>query len=526
MKRHGITGLVTAALALAAAAAWAQGDAAPATDAPDTAAPANDSRLDNAYHIIPNADAKPGDSPYSAALRAAVADFQAGRLGQATTELQGLEAKAPNDATVHSILGYIYLKQNKSADAVGEMRTVVKLVPRDPGGRKNLGRAYLQTQDYPNAAEQFRAVLAASPLDEDAQFGLALALGHMDQYEQSAAGFRKVIAAKPSAAAYQNLGVVLQKSGQYTEAADAFQQASALDSANPADYLDAGLLYAQTGADDKAIVALSQALALGVADKYHAHLALAQAYSHSSANGKAIQEFNAASEINPSDPTVFYNLGVLNQQGGQTSVAEDNYRKVLSLSPTDPKILLNTQTNLGLLLANDGKADEAKPLLTAAEQADPKAAAPHAALGNLYARQGDAADAISERRTALGLDPSDSQTRLLLADSLLAQKKYAEAAQQYGAVAKDDPDNTSVQNALGTAYEELGQTLNARAAFQAAVAGHGTAKEKAQAQNNLGVVYEKQGKKALAIAAYKKAAALDPNLAEAKRNLARFSPKP
>lgn len=108
---------------------------------------------------------------------------------------------------------------------------------------------------------------------------------------------------------------------------------------------------------------------------------------------------------------------------------------------------------------------------------------------------------------------------------MLAQKKYADAAEQYSAVANADPDNTAVQNALGTAYQELGQTVNARTAFLAAVAGHGTAKERAQAQNNLGVVYEKQGRKALAVAAYKKAAALDPTLMEAKRNLARFAVK-
>nr|MDQ2688285.1 tetratricopeptide repeat protein [Armatimonadota bacterium] len=306
------------------------------------------------------------------------------------------------------------------------------------------------------------------------------------------------------------------------EAADAFRQAATLDPQNAVAWLNAGLLYAQTGAGAKAIPALSQALTLGTDYKYEAHMALAQVYVAAKNTHKAMTEFTAASSARPDDPTALFDLAVLQTQAGQTAVAEQTYRKVLAAAPTDPQILAQAQTNLGLLLAADGKSAEAMPLLQAAAQSDPKNAAPHLALANLYARAGDAAKAMAERQTAVILNPQDTQTRLLVADALLADKKYAEAAMQYEAVIKRDPGNAAVQNALGTAYEQMNDLTRAQAAFKSALTGKGSAREKAQAQNNLGVVYEKQGKQAQAIAAYKKAVALDPMLTEAKTNLARF----
>ena len=317
-----------------------------------------------------------------------------------------------------------------------------------------------------------------------------------------------------------------RKAAGNAEAAAAFQKAADLDSKNSISLLNAGLLYAQTGDNDKAIADLNQAIAQDTDYKYEAHLTLAQAYHNTNNDAKAISNSIRPLRFARQTPTPLFNLGVLQQQAGQSADAEQSYQKVINLKPTDSQILVQSQTNLGiLLLANDGKADQAIPLLTAAVQADPKAAAPHAALGNLYAKQGDAAQALTERKTAVGLNPADNQTRLLLADSYLAQKQYTAAAEQYAAAAEHDPQNTSIQNALGSSYAQAGETAQAQTAFLAALAGNGDKTQKAQAQNNLGFVYEKQGKRAQAIVAYKKAVALDPTLPEAKKNLARFSAK-
>lgn len=481
-----------------------------------------DNRPDNEYNVIANATAAGGSSAYAEQYKQALDDYKAGRLDQAARGLESVVKKAPDNVTAHSLLGYIYLRQDKNAPAVAEMEKVIKLAPKEDDAHKNLAGAYLRAGRYDDAAAQYKIVLAHSPRDAGSLFGLAMAQGQAGRNDDAVASFRQAIAVRPTSVAYQNLGVVLQKSGRNLEAADAFRKAADLDPKNAGAWLYAGLLYSQVGANDKAIPALTQALALGTPSLYDAHMALAQAYAGQKNNPKAMAEFAAAVKARPDDPTAHFDLAVLQTQAGQKADAEQSYRKVLDLKPTDPQIVTQAQTNLGLLLAADGNATEAVPLLSAATQADPKAAAPHLALANLYAKQGDAAKALAERQAALALTPQDDQTRLLVADALLAQKQYAEAAAQYAAVAGRQPTNAAVQNALGTAYEQTGDLARAQAAFEAALAAN---PRYAQAQNNLGVVYEKQGKKAQALAAYKKAVAIDPTLTEAKRNLARYTAK-
>lgn len=508
-------GTVTACALLSMGAAWAQGSGS-GTPSGSTAGPE--------YQIVqgaPPAKETKALSAQQTAYQQAVTDFRAGRLAQAEAGLVSVEQQAPTDPTVHSLLGYIYLKENKSAQALAEMQTVVRLAPNDPAGRKNLGRALLQTGKNDQALAQFQTVLAANPNDADAQYGLALALGQSGRTDDAAAAFGRAASLKPSAAAYQNQAAMLQKGGRYAEAADAYQKASALDPTNSAAFLNAGLLYAQAGNNDKAIPALTQALALDTDEKYEAHMALGQAQAKSDPD-QALTQFVAAAQARPTDALPVYDQAVLQTQAGRRPQAEAAYRKVIDLAPSDPKMLGDAQMALGLLLAQDGNAADAVPLLTQAAQADPKNPVPHQALGNLYAKLANPQKAIDERTVAVSLAPDDVQTRLLLADQLMAQKQYAAAAMQYDQAAQRQPDNAQVQNARGTAYEMSGNLAVARTAFQAAL----TADPKyARAENNLGVVYEKQGHMAQAVAAYKKAVQLDPALAVARRNLARLTKK-
>lgn len=510
------TNLVAALMLLGMGSAGAQ---TTAPQASGTAAMPPPAAAPNEYQIVQGAAPKGGNEQrqYQQAYQTAVADFRAGRLAQAEAELIPVEQKAPNDPTVHSILGYIYLKENKSALALSEMQTVVRLAPNDPAARKNLGRAYLQLGQNSRAIAQFQSVLAAYPGDTDARYGLGLGQGQAGQNESAASSFRQVVSVRPTAGAYQNLGVVLQKGGHPAEAADAFAQAAALDPKNSVAALNAGLLYAQGGNSGKAVPALQQALALDTDYKYEAHMALGQALAKSSPD-KAITEFAAAAAARPTEATPVFNQAVLQSQSGHRAEAEAAYRKVIDLAPSDPKLLADAQSTLGQMLAQDGSADGI-PLLTQAVQASPGNPATHLALANLYAKTGNPQKAMAERMAALAINPGDVQTHLLVADALMAQKKYAQAAAQYDAAVQLQPGSAVAQDARGTAHELAGDTAGAQAAFEAALAAD---PRSARAQNNLGVVYEKQGKKTQAIAAYKKAVRLDPSLAVAHQNLARF----
>ncbi len=485
----------------------------------DTAPAPNASN--QATAVIATATALPADGVTPQLYEDAIKAYKAGHLSEAAAKLEDVIKAVPANPDAHSLLGFIYLKQNKTADAAAQLATVVKLSPGNVAARSNLANADLQLGKTEDAISEFKEVLARSPKDTNAAYGLALAEGKGGHLDEFIAAFQQVIAVKPTAAAYQNLGVVLQQAKRSNEAADAFQQAATLEPSNGNAFLNAGLLYAQSGQNDKAITDLAKAISLDTDYKYEAHMALAQAYAGSKDNAKAISEFTIASQVRPTEAAPLFDLGVLQSQAGSSAAAADAYRKVIALPAADPTLKMQAQTNLALLSAKSGSADAATALAQAA-QTDPNNPAPHTALANLYAKQGDVAKALAERRTVLKLSPTDDQTRLLVADTLLSQKEYSDAASQYDVVAQREPKNAAVQNARGTAYELSGDLSTAQRAFEAALA---IDPKNAQAENNLGVVYEKQGKKAQAIAAYKKAIALDPTLVQAKKNLARYSAK-
>ncbi len=74
------------------------------------------------------------------------------------------------------------------------------------------------------------------------------------------------------------------------------------------------------------------------------------------------------------------------------------------------------------------------------------------------------------RLQALALNPDDTDTRLALADSYMAQKQYVTALVQYDIAARARPNDAAIQNQRGVAYKNLKQYPKALAAFKQALA--------------------------------------------------------
>ena len=458
-------------------------------------------------------------------------------------ELEAL-AKTPdyrNDATVHNLIGYLYLTQDNPASAIPELQTTVRLKPDNLDARNNLGNALRQQQRYGEAAEQYRYVLdrlttgtgGTAGLDAARiKLNLATVLGQAGKTDEALALFRELVASHPDpatykdyAATYKNYGFFLQKAGHSAEAADALRKAAEQDPKDATAWLSAGELYAKGQRYDDAIATLTRAVGpdvdpkLDVANQYDAYFALGEANAAKSNMNEAIKDFDTAAGLQPQNAVPLYNKGVLQEQAGLKSDAEASYRGALAKDPGSVQI----QAALGLLLADEGKAAEAATLLAEAAPKltqDAKAAPIYARLGDQYAQQKDYADADQARRQALALNPDDVDTRLALADSLMARRQYVGALAQYDAAARLRPNAAEIQNQRGVAYKSLKQYPKALRAFQQALA---LDPGNAQVQNNVGVVYELLGKNAQAIAAYKKALALNPALDVARRNLSRFA---
>lgn len=303
----------------------------------------------------------------------AMDDFSNKRYKDAASGLKDYLRDNPKDPQAHRLMADIDVAQNNIAAAIPEWEAAVKLDKTDKSSEINLGVAYMQTGSYDKAVDVYEAAVAHSP--KDSVFRL-------------------------------QLGSALDQAGRHDAAAAEFEKAMELDPKNSAPALYAGLVNHQAGHNDKAVPELKTALALGTTQKFQAYDALAEAATAAKQNDDAIKYYTLAAQAQPGDFVTEYNLGVLLQNAGKKADAEAAYRKALTSKTDDTKAMAGVQSNLALLLIDNGKLDEAATLLAQAALGDPTNAEYENNLGQVYEKLSKKDLAIAAYTKAVGLDPS------------------------------------------------------------------------------------------------------------------------
>src|SRR5207244_12867597 len=108
-------------------------------------------------------------------------------------------------------------------------------------------------------------------------------------------------------------------------------------------------------------------------------------------------------------------------------------------------------------LIKTGKYEQGMALLKSLEQANPKLAGLHGAVGETYADQGIYASAIEEYRKALALDALQPRTRFLLGVALLRDGKPADAVAELRAALNENPSDVATKYHLALALVQLQQ---------------------------------------------------------------------
>ena len=116
-----------------------------------------------------------------------------------------------------------------------------------------------------------------------------------------------------NAAAYNRLGILYAKGKKFDEAVECFEIAQSLDN-NPASIHNAGLIYLETGAYEKAEMAFNQAIELE-GDVPARFMALAKAEEKLGKPKKAIEALENAYELDPSVATLRQILAIYEADG-------------------------------------------------------------------------------------------------------------------------------------------------------------------------------------------------------------------
>jgi len=316
-------------------------------------------------------------------------------------------------------------------------------------GRNTLRNGHDQDA-YKQAVALFERAIETDPNFALAYTGLADSSLHMYQESKEAVWAQKATLSAQQAERLSNnlpevhlsLGSVYSATGKNTQAVTELKRALELAPNSDEAYRNLGEAYSRSGQSDDAIAAYQKAVA---ANPYYwtNHTALGKEYLTLGDNAKAMPEFQKVIEIAVDNPMGYEGLGSVYMREGKWGEAIPQYQKAIALAPrADTYSNLGTayffmknydqatrmyekavgmtpndeqlQGNLGDAYRWSGHSDQAaaaygKAISLAFQelQVNPRSASLMGDLGLLYAKKGDAENALQYTKQALAISPDD-----------------------------------------------------------------------------------------------------------------------
>jgi tetratricopeptide (TPR) repeat protein len=223
--------------------------------------------------------------------------------------------------------------------------------------------------------------------------------------------------------------------------------------------------------------------------------------------------YTATLKKNPGCWMAHYNLGILLSEQGEADQAIDHYQQAVALRPE----YAEAHYNLGRLLVERGQLADAIAHYERTAAINPADAEAQNNLGVTLFGVGRADDAITHYQKALGIRPDYAEASCNLANALIAKGDLDGAIAQYKACLAAIPDQEEAQYNLASALLREGRTDEAIVEYQKVLHGH---PESADAHANLGIALLAKGRARDAMAEYTKALQISPENLPALSNLA------
>jgi len=211
-------------------------------------------------------------------------------------------------------------------------------------------------------------------------------------------------------------------------------------------------------------------------------------------------------------PLLYLNLGRVLADQGKIDEAMADYAQALRIDPD----FYEAHFNLGHALAGQGRLDDAIAQYSAALSTKPDFAKAHINLGAALARQGKIDEAMAHYSQALRISPGSPVVHNNLGLALAGQGRIDQAMAQYSEALRLNSDYPEAHDNLGHALARQGRIDEAMAQFSEALR---LKPDFPDAHLNLGVALARQGKIDQAMAEYTEALRLNPDDAEAHLNL-------
>lgn len=328
-------------------------------------------------------------------------------------------------------------------------------VEEDEGPSPDLTKAegFIQNKDFAQAEPLLRKVVETDATNYVAWFDLGFVENGLGHTEESIAAYRKSVEAKPDVfESNLNLGLQLAKSNQpdaerYLRAATQLKPTSHVTEGKARAWLSLARVLEKTKPEE-AIAAYREAATLEPKDA-EPHLAAGLLLEKDGKFADAEREYKAAQALDPASLDAVIGLANIYMRGRRFPDAEAELRRVLEAHPEQAA----AHVQLGRVLAAEEKNDDAISELEAGAKLDPKDISVDRDLADLYAAAGKNEQAEAAYRRLIAARPNDADLHERLGQSLLRDKKFTDAQQEFLAAIKLKPD-------LGTAYGDLAFAAN------------------------------------------------------------------
>lgn len=294
------------------------------------------------------------------------------------------------------------------------------------------GVAEFRAGNYSSAAALFASAEAASPGATDALLYQAKSLVHLQDFAGAERALRGYVSShRDSSDALYMLGFVLNRQNRPAESLASYTKAAAITLPKADDLKIVGLDYVLLDDYADAIKWLEKAVTLDGANK-DAWYYLGRAYYTKSRLIEARKAFLRVLDLDPHDSKAENNVGLIFESSAQPEAAIEAYRTAIAWQEQSPHPSEQPYVNLGSLLMEQGRMEEA----------------------------------IGPLEKAVGLAPDNTFCRLELGIAYLRARRLEGAQRELEKATQLEPDNAAAHYQLGKLYKEIHALDRAKAEFE------------------------------------------------------------
>ncbi len=339
---------------------------------------------------------------YEARMLLSLIYEQQGELEKAVECLKRILKKKPDNLTVHTQLGLLYLKMSKYDEAFEEVQEVHKINPvvLPPLADFIEGCVLFERKDYENAIVLLKKVTEKIPKFVQSHYVLAIALAERGQLEEAKAEFKFTLGLAPRFVTAQiGLMRLLEKDGNYNEIVRLSKEALAIEPGNLGAMQMLGNANVKLRDFKNAEVVFQEILKLKPSI---GNLNMARLSLEAGQLGKCVHQCEQIINSNPEEAVAYDILGLAYLRQGKFDKAIEQFVKAIGKNQR----MVDTHMNLTQAYIAIGRNKDAIKTLENLISIGPNNLRAKAILANLYVRSGSLDKSINTLVDVMAMDPA------------------------------------------------------------------------------------------------------------------------